>query len=63
MFWVIEFSCSNNFHDNSYKFKHQCMLLQPCGTVIGCFLCNKSIKEISSVLNIPWSNISGVITM
>ncbi|CAI9554139.1 unnamed protein product [Staurois parvus] len=32
------------------------------GTVIGCQLCNKSIHEISLLLNIPWSNVSGIIT-
>ncbi|CAI9589036.1 unnamed protein product [Staurois parvus] len=36
------------------EFKH--------GTVIGCHLCNKSIPEISLLLNIPWSTISGIIT-
>ncbi|CAI9607870.1 unnamed protein product [Staurois parvus] len=33
-----------------------------CGTVIGCRLCNKSIREISLLLNIPRSTISGIIT-
>ncbi|CAI9539838.1 unnamed protein product, partial [Staurois parvus] len=33
-----------------------------CGTVIGCHLCNKSIREISLLLNIPWYNVSGIIT-
>ncbi|CAI9574187.1 unnamed protein product, partial [Staurois parvus] len=33
-----------------------------CGTVIGCHLCNISIHEISLLLNIPWSTVSGVIT-
>ncbi|CAI9582983.1 unnamed protein product [Staurois parvus] len=32
------------------------------GTVIGCHLCNKSICEISLLLNIPWSTVSGIIT-
>ncbi|CAI9594780.1 unnamed protein product, partial [Staurois parvus] len=36
------------------EFKH--------GTVIGCHLCNKSICEISLLLNIPWSTVSGIIT-
>ncbi|CAI9561915.1 unnamed protein product, partial [Staurois parvus] len=31
-------------------------------TVIGCHLCNKSIREISLLLNIPWSTVSGIIT-
>ncbi|CAI9581872.1 unnamed protein product, partial [Staurois parvus] len=31
------------------------------GTVIGCHLCNKSIREISLLLNIPWSTVSGII--
>ncbi|CAI9543075.1 unnamed protein product [Staurois parvus] len=33
-----------------------------CGTVIGCHLCNKSICEISLLLNIPQSTVSGIIT-
>ncbi|CAI9580860.1 unnamed protein product [Staurois parvus] len=33
-----------------------------CGTVIGCHLCNKSIREISLLLNIPQSTVSGIIT-
>ncbi|CAI9578502.1 unnamed protein product [Staurois parvus] len=32
------------------------------GTVIGCHLCNKSICEISLLLNIPQSAVSGIIT-
>ncbi|CAI9594254.1 unnamed protein product [Staurois parvus] len=32
------------------------------GTVIGCHLCNKSIHEISLLLNIPQSTVSGIIT-
>ncbi|CAI9533144.1 unnamed protein product [Staurois parvus] len=36
------------------EFKH--------GTVIGCHLCNKSICEISLLLNIPQSTVSGIIT-
>ncbi|CAI9568728.1 unnamed protein product, partial [Staurois parvus] len=36
------------------KFKH--------GTVIGCHLCNKSIREISLLLIIPRSTVSGIIT-
>ncbi|CAI9610812.1 unnamed protein product [Staurois parvus] len=32
------------------------------GTVIGCHLCNKSIYEMSLLLNIPRSNVSGIIT-
>ncbi|CAI9561486.1 unnamed protein product [Staurois parvus] len=32
------------------------------GTVIGCHLCNKSIREISLLLNIPRSTVRGVIT-
>ncbi|CAI9561893.1 unnamed protein product [Staurois parvus] len=31
-------------------------------TVIGCHLCNKSICEISSLLNIPRSTVSGIIS-
>ncbi|CAI9565025.1 unnamed protein product, partial [Staurois parvus] len=33
-----------------------------CGTVIGCHLCNKSICDISLLLNIPQSTVSGIIT-
>ncbi|CAI9610004.1 unnamed protein product [Staurois parvus] len=32
------------------------------GTVIGCHLCNKSIRETSLLLNIPRSTDSGIIT-
>jgi len=32
------------------------------GPMIGCHLCNKSSREISSQLNIPQSTVSGVIT-
>ncbi|CAI9582248.1 unnamed protein product [Staurois parvus] len=32
------------------------------GTVIGCHLYNKSIREISLLLNIPRSTVSGIIT-
>ncbi|CAI9547943.1 unnamed protein product, partial [Staurois parvus] len=32
------------------------------GTMIGCHLCNKSIREISLLLNIPQSTVSGSIT-
>ncbi|CAI9575904.1 unnamed protein product [Staurois parvus] len=32
------------------------------GTVIGCHLCNKCIRDISLLLNIPRSTISGIIT-
>ncbi|CAI9535399.1 unnamed protein product, partial [Staurois parvus] len=33
-----------------------------CGTVIGCHLCNKSTREISLLLNIPRSTVSGIMT-
>ncbi|CAI9607331.1 unnamed protein product [Staurois parvus] len=36
------------------EFKH--------GTVIDCHLCNKSIREIFLLLNIPWSTVHGIIT-
>ncbi|CAI9575795.1 unnamed protein product [Staurois parvus] len=32
------------------------------GTMISCHLCNKSISEISLLLNIPQSAVSGIIT-
>ncbi|CAI9619342.1 unnamed protein product [Staurois parvus] len=31
-------------------------------TIIGCHMCNKSIHEISLLLNIPRSTVSGIIT-
>ncbi|CAI9571353.1 unnamed protein product, partial [Staurois parvus] len=31
------------------------------GPVIGCYLCNKSIREISLLLNNPHSTVSGII--
>ncbi|CAI9562140.1 unnamed protein product [Staurois parvus] len=33
-----------------------------CGTLIGCHLCNKSILEISLLLNFPRSTVSGILT-
>ncbi|CAI9577191.1 unnamed protein product [Staurois parvus] len=36
------------------EFKHD--------TVLGCHLCNKSIRDISWLLNIPRSAVSGIIT-
>ncbi|CAI9612918.1 unnamed protein product [Staurois parvus] len=36
------------------EFKH--------GTMIGCHLCNKSICEVSLLLNIPRPTVSGIIT-
>ncbi|CAI9614281.1 unnamed protein product [Staurois parvus] len=32
------------------------------GTMVGCHLCNKSIREISLQLNIPRSTVCGIIT-
>ncbi|CAI9615338.1 unnamed protein product [Staurois parvus] len=32
------------------------------GTVIGCHLCNKSIRKISLLLNIPRPTVSGILT-
>ncbi|CAI9570398.1 unnamed protein product [Staurois parvus] len=32
------------------------------GPVISCHLCNKSIRDISLLLNIPRSTVSGIIT-
>ncbi|CAI9555307.1 unnamed protein product, partial [Staurois parvus] len=32
------------------------------GTVIGCLLCNKCIREISLLINIPQSTVSGSVT-
>ncbi|CAI9570650.1 unnamed protein product, partial [Staurois parvus] len=33
-----------------------------CGTMIGCHLCNKFILDISLLLNIPRSAVSGIVT-
>ncbi|CAI9559882.1 unnamed protein product [Staurois parvus] len=33
-----------------------------CGTMIGFHLCNKFIREIFLLLNIPWPTVSGIIT-
>ncbi|CAI9537655.1 unnamed protein product [Staurois parvus] len=33
------------------------------GPVIGCHLCNKSIRDISLLINIPRSTVSGIIAM
>ncbi|CAI9565587.1 unnamed protein product [Staurois parvus] len=33
-----------------------------CGIVIGCHLCKKSICEISLILNIPQTTVSGITT-
>ncbi|CAI9620055.1 unnamed protein product [Staurois parvus] len=30
------------------------------GTVMGCHLCNKSMREISLLLNIPWPAVSSI---
>ncbi|CAI9597889.1 unnamed protein product [Staurois parvus] len=47
--------CERMGHSQEFsEFKH--------GTVIGCHLCNKSICEISLLLNIPQSTVSGIIT-
>ncbi|CAI9595592.1 unnamed protein product [Staurois parvus] len=32
------------------------------GTVIGCYLCSKSIREISLLLNIPRSTVIGIVS-
>ncbi|CAI9578354.1 unnamed protein product, partial [Staurois parvus] len=70
---IIGFSCSNHLH--GYKcmqaaFTNICERMGcsqelsefKCGTVIGCHLCNKSIREISLLLNIQRSTVSGIIT-
>ena len=47
--------CERNGHSLELsEFQH--------GTVIGCYLCNKSSCEIFSLLNIPQSTVSGIIT-
>ncbi|CAI9555944.1 unnamed protein product [Staurois parvus] len=33
-----------------------------CGTMIGCHLCNKSIRDIFLLLNIPRSTVNGITT-
>ncbi|CAI9586366.1 unnamed protein product, partial [Staurois parvus] len=46
--------CERMGRSQELKFKH--------GTMIGCHLCNKSICDISLLLNIPRSTVSGIIT-
>ncbi|CAI9579072.1 unnamed protein product [Staurois parvus] len=45
--------CERMGHSQHSEFKR--------GTMIGCHLCNKSIREISLLLNIPWLTVSGII--
>ncbi|CAI9542931.1 unnamed protein product [Staurois parvus] len=47
--------CERTGHSQELsEFKH--------GTLIGCHLCNKSICEMSLLLNIPQSTVCGIIT-
>ncbi|CAI9585688.1 unnamed protein product, partial [Staurois parvus] len=69
---IIGFRCSNHLHGHLGM---QTVSTNICertdrsqelsefkrGTVIGCHLCNKSIHEISLLLNIPRSTVSGTI--
>ncbi|CAI9553833.1 unnamed protein product [Staurois parvus] len=47
--------CEKMGHSQEFSsFKH--------GAMIGCHLCNKYIREISLLLNIPRPTVSGIIT-
>ena len=67
---IIKFRCSNHFHGHVYKSTNICERMGRSqelsefqrGTVVGCHPCNKSSREISSLLNIPQSTVSGIIT-
>ncbi|CAI9580653.1 unnamed protein product, partial [Staurois parvus] len=72
---IIGFRCSNHLHGQRCiksstastniceRMGHSQELCEfTCGTVIGCYLCSKSIREISLLLNIPQSTASGIVT-
>ncbi|CAI9572699.1 unnamed protein product, partial [Staurois parvus] len=70
---IIGFRCSNHLHGHlgmqtastnicERMGRSQELSEFKRGTVIGCHLCNKSIREISLILNIPRSTVSGIIT-
>ncbi|CAI9609943.1 unnamed protein product, partial [Staurois parvus] len=70
---IIGLRCSNHLHGHSCMQtastnicermgRSQELSDSKCGAVIGCHLCNKSIRDISLLLNIPWSSVSGIIT-
>ncbi|CAI9570468.1 unnamed protein product [Staurois parvus] len=67
---IIGFRCSNYLHDYRSMQTASTNICErmgcsqeltefKCGTVIGCYLCNKSICEISLLLNIPRSTVRG----
>ncbi|CAI9585494.1 unnamed protein product, partial [Staurois parvus] len=69
------FRCSNHLHGHrciksSTAFRDICERICRSqelsefkrGPVIGCHLCNKSIRDISLLLNIPRSTVGGIIT-
>ncbi|CAI9579510.1 unnamed protein product, partial [Staurois parvus] len=68
---IIGFRCSNHLqsHRHADCFTNICERMVrsqelsecKCGTVIGCHLCNKSIRDISWLLNIPQSPVNGII--
>ncbi|CAI9610466.1 unnamed protein product, partial [Staurois parvus] len=62
---IIGFRCSNHLHGQAFVKEWIALRSDPfsefkCGTMIGCYLCNKSIHEISLLLNIPRSTESVV---
>ncbi|CAI9596316.1 unnamed protein product, partial [Staurois parvus] len=70
---IIGFRCSNHLHGHRHEDWFSTNICERMGyskelsefkrgTVIGCHLCNKSIHEISLLLNIPRSSVSGNIT-
>ncbi|CAI9603219.1 unnamed protein product, partial [Staurois parvus] len=69
---IIGFRCSNHLHGHRHTDastnicermgRSQELSDSKRGTVIGCHLCNKSVRDISWLLNIPWSTVSGIIT-
>ncbi|CAI9564714.1 unnamed protein product, partial [Staurois parvus] len=72
-FQIIGFRYCNHLHDNLGIQTASTNICERMGrsqelsefkhcTVIGYHLCNKSIHEISLLLNIPQSTVSGIIT-
>ncbi|CAI9549893.1 unnamed protein product, partial [Staurois parvus] len=70
---IIRFRCSNHLHGHvgmqtastnicERMGRSQELSEFKGGTVIGCHLCIKSIREISLLLNIQRSTVSGIIT-
>ncbi|CAI9620315.1 unnamed protein product, partial [Staurois parvus] len=70
---IIGFRCSNHLHSHQGMQTASTNICERMGysqelsefkrtVVTGCHLCNKSIHEISLLLNIPRSTVSGIIT-